>query len=143
MNPSLQNILSLNDSLVRLSLDTQLFLHLPLNVVVVILRPCCLLIGLIIWVALQKKQMIVWIDWLNLEQKRWFILNSSKVNPPKLCLSLNLPCLPRIYEFMIFSLPIQVILSYPHYSFTCPWCLMMTSLFYLSIFQMSLQILNR
>jgi len=29
-------------------------------------------------------------------------------------LGTDLPSLPRMYEFMIFSLPIQVILSYPH-----------------------------
>ena len=29
-------------------------------------------------------------------------------------LGTDLPCLPRMYGFMIFSLPIQVILSYPH-----------------------------
>jgi len=29
-------------------------------------------------------------------------------------LGTDLPSLPRMYEFMIFSLPIQVILSHPH-----------------------------
>ena len=64
----------------------------------------------------------------NLNVKRW--------NQNGIMLGPSMPYFSNMYDVRFFFINL-VNFSYPHLLNTCPWCLMMTCLSYLSIPQMS------